>query len=691
MMLNTPERDVSALLSDAGLGLSSGLGSLGLGAYSSASMASLAPPPPPPGLSTAATGGPEPSESIAQLQSSFESFLRDKELIQLGLQRQLESHVRDMGEYKDRLMNDLRLLMARQLREMQRSMEAAPSRPTVQQLLDDLFARPETARGLVEWLPADFQRRARELVGEIRQDIGAGSGNGVRTSFSELLFVYMHSLGVQDVLSVAFSFSEPLGTLITQYMKNYLSSIQQYQVSSTSAGAPSSNGGAGSADDSPSKDFIGGSRLASYQYMRSPDDANDASNFETDAQRLTGALYCIKNIGNWASHNRGALGFYKQVELVAAMGAMAETLPVVAKMYAKYKDAKELELLKRRQQEQEAAEAQAQTRAFSPFSPSQPPLPPGNPPGLGSSTSWLSPHNSHSSDTRSSSTTSSPQRGIWGSTPPPSSSNAPLPSSSSAPLPGLPPLPSSEPRSTVSPPPPPPPLPGSVMRVDPRPPSPKLPRNYTYKFYYAKDDEIPAPDSRTRTMFRSMLEHSRLVDKARLCQNGPACRDRATGACPESHSYLEVMTYNPLYKLLRCTQPDHFSYADVQEHTWCVCAHVNVELNTDWMNSYSSSGDKNFNCKMYLCEHRERCRNSGCLKSHSEDEICWYNPFFRTKDCEFGRNCRFGANCLAVHEGQAKRQPGDGYIGSKSKMLFIERTHKAVADKLMTVDPRFCN
>lgn len=719
MMLSSRDRDPAAAFLDVGASsgassasfITSGASALGMSGIGSLSNtlggggASSA------GSSSSASGEPGSAEAVARMNSEFGQFLRDRELMQNGLIRSLEDNVRHMAQYKDRMMGEVREFVGQRMQELARSMEQTQRRPAIDALVDELFDRRETQRGLLGWLPANLQPRAAELVRDIQLDIREGNGNGVRTSFNDLLLLYMRALGVQDVLSVVI-LGEPLGTLITQYMKNYLSSIQQYDLKKTSSGSISSSGG--SFDYYASMSVGGGGPATPADDADADDDASLLANFDTDVQRLTCALYCVKNVGNWASHNRGALGFFKQLELCGAMGAMAETLPHVWRMYNRYKDAKDAASTKR--QEQEQAEAHAHAAVMAALSVSSPPLPPSSsssslPPGLMSSASWPSPRHSFSSDSPAS---SSPQRGIWASSspsPPPSSGYN---SSSSAPLPpGLPSFPlASDQRSMLmglsssafAPPLPqsqPPPLPPSQPPQQPsavltaRPPSPVvMPKRATtpkpnYQFFYAKDDDIPQPDGRAKVMFRAMLEHMRLVDKARLCQQGPACPGRASGQCLESHTYQEVMTYNPLYKLLKCTQADHFSYVDVQEHSWCVCAHVDVGANTEWMNNYTSTGERNLNSKGYLCEYRERCTNGRCYKAHSEVEVCWYNPFFRTKECEFGRSCHFGANCLALHEGQQRRQPTDGYVGLRTKMLFLERTHKAVAEKLVLVDPRF--
>lgn len=660
-------------------------------------------------------------EEAARASEDFDRFLRDRELMQLGLLRALEDSVRHMAEHKERMLTEAREFVGRRMRELARGLSSDQGQQAKQRqsTVDELFERREAARGLVGWLPAELQTRATESVRLMREDIAAGDGNGVRTSFYALLAIYMRALGVQQVLNVSI-LGEPLGTLITQYMKTYLSAIQQCDAKMATGGSATSSASSNSNSNSNSS--------YSYDYFLTPgsgDAAEDGSdqeligNFDTDVQRLIGALYCIKNVGNWASHNRGALGYFKQLELCGAIGAMAETLPNVWRMYQLYKEANDTSTTPAKEADESwTTSLTVSTEINSP--PPPPPLPtssvtassPKLPPGLLSASTWASPRNSFSVESGLlSSTSSSPQHGIW-------STAGASPSKKPAPQlpPGLPPVSTSnEPPSshtlfrsqstpstpvsnlsTPLPPPmpplPPQPSPSSVLTA--RPPSPIVPKRSplpkpNYHFYYNKDDDIPQPDGRTKVMFRAMLEHMRLVDEARLCQQGLACPDRKSGECKESHTYQEVMTYNPLYKLIKCTQADHFSYIDVQEHAWCVCGHVDIGVNTDWMNSYSTVGERNFNSKVYMCEHRERCTNGRCYKSHSEEEICWYNPFFRTKECEFGRGCRFGSNCLAVHDGQHKRQPSDGYIGIKAKMLFLERTHRAVAEKLVTVDPRY--
>ncbi|KAG3110886.1 hypothetical protein PI125_g9619 [Phytophthora idaei] len=57
--------------------------------------------------------------------------------------------------------------------------------------------------------------------------------------------------------------------------------------------------------------------------------AGKSEDFKETTKRLKAGLFVFLNTGNYASHNRGKLSFCQQVELCGAVGAMAETLPVV--------------------------------------------------------------------------------------------------------------------------------------------------------------------------------------------------------------------------------------------------------------------------------------------------------------------------------------------------------------------------
>jgi hypothetical protein len=169
-------------------------------------------------------------------------------------------------------------------------------------------------------------------------------------------------------------------------------------------------------------------------------------------------------------------------------------------------------------------------------------------------------------------------------------------------------------------------------------------------------------------MFKRMLNHMEMVEKARLCHRLEPHDD-----CLRSHSYREVMTYNPLFKRLTCRQPSHYLSDNVNEPLDCVCIHVDTGLEWDWMDDQKSK----------YCPRGSRCTSSRCLKSHSFEEVCWYNPVYKTRQCSAHRSDP-PPDCAFYHSATDQRDlyADADHVGRAERMLFPERTHMALADIL---------
>ncbi|POM66171.1 Hypothetical protein PHPALM_18007, partial [Phytophthora palmivora] len=208
----------------------------------------------------------------------------------------------------------------------------------------------------------------------------------------------------------------------------------------------------------------------------------------------------------------------------------------------------------------------------------------------------------------------------------------------------------------------------------------------SFTFYHDRPTELPKESDRVRkAMFARMLNHMDELPKATLC---PLQADHDP-TCPLSHTYLEVMTYNPLYKRLICRQPSHYWGSQIQEDDSCVCIHVDTGVTWEWMDE---ARDK----RMY-CLRGAKCTNSKCIKSHSFEEMCWYNPSYKIKRCTVRAHDHIARargtiapplDCSYYHieEGKNadKREFTAEYdhVGMDVKMLFIERSHKPLADRL---------
>lgn len=186
-----------------------------------------------------------------------------------------------------------------------------------------------------------------------------------------------------------------------------------------------------------------------------------------------------------------------------------------------------------------------------------------------------------------------------------------------------------------------------------------------YSFYCV--DKLPPLDQIAKTLFWRMLTHMKFVDKANLCSAGRRCSDMN---CKHSHNYMEVMSFNPLFKRMKCTQKEHYKRRDGCEHNNCACIHVDTGLTWDWIDTE----------KKKLCDYMNRCSTSSCTKSHTVAEVCWYNPFFRTRECELLEKCP-RIKCFYYHDAKEKRRffHDEDFVGKEHKMLFPERTHQELA------------
>lgn len=179
-------------------------------------------------------------------------------------------------------------------------------------MIDELFARPEVHRGLVQWLPeARAQQDAETLVAELRDDLVTGDGNEARTTLNKLLPLYIEALRAQEVLEQYSDTRLPtaspggkggdkrlLGHLVLREMQPFLETIQM-----------------------------------AYQEVLSERDGGlykvEKVDVKETAKRLKAALFMFLNTANFASHNRGKLSYCQRIELCGAVGGMTETLPVI--------------------------------------------------------------------------------------------------------------------------------------------------------------------------------------------------------------------------------------------------------------------------------------------------------------------------------------------------------------------------
>ncbi|KAJ0392048.1 hypothetical protein ATCC90586_011037 [Pythium insidiosum] len=196
-----------------------------------------------------------------------------------------------------------------------------------------------------------------------------------------------------------------------------------------------------------------------------------------------------------------------------------------------------------------------------------------------------------------------------------------------------------------------------------------------FKFFYDRPVDLPDWQQQQKMMFARMLNHMRLVPRANLCDG--LCDKNS---CKKSHTYLEVMRYNPLFKVLKCGKPEHYWAYEVKEPS-CVCAHVDVNVDMQAMTE-----EKN-----HLCHFGTQCTIPRCRKSHSFAEVCWFNPLYKTRECTHGSRCtRDVGSCSFYHSESDRRdvRTEDDYVGKDAPILFIERTHIHLANALEALRAR---
>lgn len=254
--------------------------------------------------------GDEPiSDEVARLHDQFDHALDKWSNMHMTKLRALEDAVR--GE-SIAMLNRLRDEVCASMNSKAEAPVTEASRWLLDALTDELFSRPEVMHGLVDWLSgSDDRLQAKQRIDELHADILAGNGNDLRTSITNLLPVYMKELGVRDILGSGAPSGFPngrpndkqgkfLGDLVTNWMVPFLQVLQKANSTNATHGEPFAPG--------------------------------DALNFNTTINRLRTALFSILNTGNFASHHRGELTYCQRLELCAAVGAMAETLPKIAEV-----------------------------------------------------------------------------------------------------------------------------------------------------------------------------------------------------------------------------------------------------------------------------------------------------------------------------------------------------------------------
>ncbi|KAK1942606.1 hypothetical protein P3T76_006105 [Phytophthora citrophthora] len=510
--------------------------------------------------------------SAPQLLDKFDTVANDYLIAQGSRIRELEDAIRDESTAMLKLLRD------------QVCAQTNPQKSGLEIVINELFERQEVRKGLVEWLPKEESRiQARAFVDHFRDDIMEGEGNNARTTLNNLLPLYMTALNVSEFL-------QKFGNKV-----------------------PGSSPGGKKRD--PQRKLLGSLVHEMRTYLEAIlmayGDAVDMYEEDVDlketTKRLRTALYVCLNIGNVASHNRGKLSYCQRLEFCGAVGAMAETLPIVFKAY---QDIKTAQTTKRA--------GSAKILDGNGFMPS------GNQVETLSKPLPFRIRLPHEMETKTGA-----EFGF----------NI-MDASTIRSLDAIRPQPN--------------------IQIELQPVFDSSSNIVAYYRHYLLEcsDKIQAK-------YEASLKRMNLVPKARLCAKA-SC---SGVSCPESHTTNEALSYNPLVMTLACPAPkDHWN-DQVHEKKLCLFNH----------GEYRGAGEFRFYKKM-LCGYRAECTNENCFRSHSVAEICWFNPVFRTKDCPYGKSCTRKHNCNSFHREYhtTKRLSRDELIDSKERMLFFERTLKAL-------------
>eukprot|EP00644_Phytophthora_capsici_P006503 jgi/Phyca11/550196/estExt2_Genewise1Plus.C_PHYCAscaffold_360067 len=592
-------------------------------------------------------------------------------------------------------MRDESTAMLKLLRD-QVCAEVSATNAGLEIVINELFVRPEVRKGLVEWLPKEEGRtQAGTFVEHLRDDIMGGEGNNARTTLNNLLPLYMDALNVPEFLQkfgnkVPGSSPGPqrklLGNLVHE-MRAYLEAM-----------------------------------LMAYGDAVGEEEAD----LKETTKRLRTALYACLNMGNVASHNREKLSYCQRLELCGAVGAMAETLPVVFqasqdikaaqttkragsspdKTQAKYEvSLKRMNLVSKARlcakascSDTSCSESHTANEALS-YNPLVMTLTCPVPKDC-----W----NDHVHEKKLCLFNHGEYRGagefrwykklLCGSRAECTSTNC-LRSHSVAEICWF--------------------NPAFRTKDCPHGKGCTRKRNCTlfHKEYHntkrlSRDDFIDAEErmlffdrtlralkwdsdsgftdlsstvprlvqyydrfiqlmssSSDQDKYVRVLRHMQKVSKARMCMEGENCNRRTDGdenQCTESHDMSDALSFNPLAMVLACPTPQTSRDDFIHENGLCLFYHGESGVSKEFLKA-----------KRLLCENLDGCDDGKCTKSHSIVEACWFYPTFRIKNCPQGDLCKRMRSCFLFHsECHEQRDPDmNDTVGIEEPVLFIERSY----------------
>ncbi|EGZ25505.1 hypothetical protein PHYSODRAFT_311948 [Phytophthora sojae] len=520
-------------------------------------------------------------------------------------------------------------------------------------MIDELFARPEVHRGLVQWLPeARAQQDAETLVAELRDDLVTGDGNEARTTLNKLLPLYIEALRAQEVLEQYSDTRLPtaspggkggdkrlLGHLVLREMQPFLETIQM-----------------------------------AYQEVLSERDGVDVK--ET-AKRLKAALFMFLNTANFASHNRGKLSYCQRIELCGAVGGMTETLPVIFQVTQVVQAALRVCIDNASSSSCHGCDKSHSAFEALNYNPLvmtlKCPVPEScRHDAIHKKCVCLFNHGEY----KGAGTLRWCKKNLCRNLSSCSDPNC-LRSHSLAEVCWMNPMF----RTATCP---------EGQKCSMKQNCSLFHQEYhSYKRKVGKNDKVPVqlppelgmptrPFASSRrppslvqyyqqqlraqarfsgpeqAKYSNVLKHMELLPKARMCLDGGQCASVVGGDAQ----------FNPLAIVLACPTPTNCRDDSIHKNDLCVFYHGDAAVPKDFLKT-----------KRLFCADAADCKDAHCVKTHSVAEVCWFFPIFRLYKCPQDQQCKRMGNCSYFHEEfHPKRgQSMNEVVGKVASALFVER------------------
>ncbi|GMF12859.1 unnamed protein product [Phytophthora lilii] len=170
-----------------------------------------------------------------------------------------------------------------------------------------------------------------------------------------------------------------------------------------------------------------------------------------------------------------------------------------------------------------------------------------------------------------------------------------------------------------------------------------------------------------KAKYDSVLSHMQMVSKSRVCMNGAndkTCQEENGKLYHESHTLVEALMFNPLAMVLPCPTPKSCREDFIHLNGLCLFFHGDAAVPKDFLKA-----------KRLLCDDLGDCEDCKCMKSHSEEEVCWFFPEFRINKCPQGDLCKRMGGCSYYHSKYhiQRDQAINRVVGSVKPVVLVQR------------------